>query len=306
MISICIPIYNFDVRELVETLSKQSDILKAPTEIILIDDCSDYNFKEINEESCSKYNYIKLEKNIGRAAIRNKFLDYASYGYLLYLDCDSVINRDDFLENYLSEIQKFSSAVVCGGRVYSNIKPNRNKMLRWVYGTKRESQPYHVRKLHPNKSFMTNNFIVKRNVFEMVKFDEKLSGYGHEDTLFGYELKKNKIIVSHIDNPILNGDIESNNEYLKKTNEGMANLASIFSFYGHNQDLINTIKLLGLYFNIKKFKRIISLTFFLFKPFVLFLLTKGYVNLYLFDYYKLGLLVENIQRRECSETKYVF
>ncbi|WP_318544866.1 glycosyltransferase family protein [Marixanthotalea marina] len=66
MISICIPIYNFDVTNLVETLSFQLKTLNIFSEIVLIDDASDVSFRELNEKICSEHHYIKLDKNINR------------------------------------------------------------------------------------------------------------------------------------------------------------------------------------------------------------------------------------------------
>jgi glycosyltransferase involved in cell wall biosynthesis len=47
-ISVCIPVYNFDVRELVFSLSKEIENHKLNAEIILIDDASSKDFITIN------------------------------------------------------------------------------------------------------------------------------------------------------------------------------------------------------------------------------------------------------------------
>ncbi len=71
-LSICIPVYNQEVRALVDALQKeiQSDALDA--EIILIDDASQEKYKNLNA-SLSVNQNIHLPKNIGRAAISNLF-----------------------------------------------------------------------------------------------------------------------------------------------------------------------------------------------------------------------------------------
>ena len=56
MISICIPIYNFDVRQLVISLHKQAQNLKVRSEIILIDDFSNEHYRNINSKVCKEYN----------------------------------------------------------------------------------------------------------------------------------------------------------------------------------------------------------------------------------------------------------
>lgn len=296
MLSICIPVYNYNVTSLVNELSKQAELTDKPYEIILIDDCSDKNFKEINK-SISKNNiYIELPENIGRSKIRNLFLKFAKYKYLLFLDCDIVVESTDFLSKYFNILGE-NPGVVCGGRIYNKSRPVREKMLRWKYGIFRESQSVSVRKKNPNKSFMTNNFLINREIFAKVKFDERITKYGHEDTLFGYSLKKENIPITHIDNPVVNMDLESNSEYLNKTKEGIINLIDIIEFTNYNKGLIDDITILRFYWKVRKSGKIINLFFILLKPLVVYLLSRGYVNLYLFDFYKLGIFIENKKQR---------
>jgi len=291
MISICIPVYNFDVTSLVGELSEQAKSLNKPYEIIVIDDCSDDKYKAINRIACENYIYIGLEENIGRSKIRNLFLRYSRYDYLLFIDCDSIIESSDFLLKYF-EIIKQNPSVVCGGRIYKKFRPVRDKMLRWKYGLLRESRPFDVRKKFPHKSFMTNNFLIGRKILAEIRFDERITKYGHEDTLFGYSLKKENILIDHIDNPVVNGDLENNTEYLNKTAEGIGNLVNIMEVTNFDEDLINFITILRIHSKVRKMGKIIKLSFIMFKPLIVFLLSKGFVNLYLFDFYKLGILIE--------------
>lgn len=291
MISICIPVYNFNITSLVNELSNQMNSLSIQCEIIVIDDCSQ-NFKPINKSVCEKHTYIELPQNVGRARIRNLFLKYAQYDYLLFLDCDALIKTPSFLSKYI-EIIKENPSVVCGGRIYDTSPPTREYRLRWKYGVLRESQPSSVRRQFPNRSFMTNNFLIKKGILEEIKFDERIAQYGHEDTLFGFALKQRNIIITHLDNPVTNGDVELNSEYLKKTREGIINLITILNFKEYDKDLMNDISILRFYNKVKKLRKLIRLSFVIFKPLITLLLTKGYINLYLFDYYKLGILIEN-------------
>lgn len=287
MISICIPIYNFDVRPLVEELSRQSKSLEASCEIILIDDNSEEKIKAINGPVCEKENYTELPQNVGRSKIRNLFLKHAQHPYLLFLDCDSIVENEHFLKNYI-DILSNQPKVVCGGRKYPSQKPDKNHLLRWKYGIQIESQPVEVRKASPNTSFMTNNFLIQSAVFKTIQFDERLTQYGHEDTLFGWALKQEGISVTHIDNPIINGEIETNKEYLEKTEKGIDNLVQIIKFRDDSDQLIQEIKLLQFHQKIKKVEGLVQVTFFLFGPLVKFLLTKGWVSLRCFNFYKLG------------------
>ena len=295
MISICIPVYNFDVVALVEELTQQAKKLNIPYEIILIDDCSTEAYRKINKEVCEKENYITLDKNIGRAKIRNLFLNYSTYNNLLFLDCDSLIISKDFLLKYIDSIIKNNDTIICGGRVYDKQSPGRNKMLRWKYGIKKESQPLAIRQISPNKSFMTNNFLIRRKTLDEIKFDERIIDYGHEDTLFGFRLKKRGIHIKHIDNPVLNKDIENNIEYLKKTEKGIINLIYILNYVDYNNDFIQDIKILNFYKKMTSMHLtgIFNILFSLLKPLFKFLLSHDFINLQIFDIYKLGILSQN-------------
>ena len=291
MLTICIPVYNFDVTPLVNELAKQAAALEPAPELVVIDDCSNQETKKINREVAHLGTYVELGQNVGRSKIRNLFLGYAQGDYLLFLDCDSLVGLPGFLANYL-ETTKTKPDVVYGGRIYDPTPPARERMLRWKYGTKRESQPVETRKKHPNKSFMTNNFLIRKEVFEKIKFDERITQYGHEDTLFGFALKKEGIQITHIDNPVVNGDIENNLEYLRKSNEGVQNLANLSQSPDFDRRLIHEIALLHFYTKSKNFSGLVYTSFWAVKPLIIWLLSKGYICLFLFDFYKLGMFIE--------------
>ncbi len=295
MISICIPVYNFKVDALVKELYAQTRHLGVPSEIILIDDGSEEIYREYNKKTCNYVKYIQLDKNIGWTAIRNLFLKYVAYDHLLFLDCDSLIIRDNFLAKYLSAIKEHPDGVICGGRVYDKNPPARNKRLRWKYGIKREGKSLETRQKKPDVSFMAFNFVISRKVFEKIHFDERVVEYGHEDTLFGFELKKGGIKIYHIDNVILNGHLETNDEYIQKTEKALGNLPFILQLSDNNKSLIEDVAVLRTYYKLYGIRKIIAAIFLIKKPFIKFLLSKGYVNLYLLDFYKLGILTEKFR-----------
>lgn len=252
MISICIPIYNFDVRPLVISLLAQSD---ETTEIILIDDASEDIYREKNSTLKEKkeVSYIELQKNTGRSKIRNLFLNYVKNDFLLFLDCDSQIIDNNYLENYKVHLNP-DIQLICGGRVYDKVCPSDSQKLRWVYGMTRESKSAGERILHPNKSFMTNNFLIRKDVLSENPFDERLTKYGHEDTLMGIELAKKGIFIRHIENPVLNNDVERNDVFMDKTEEALDNLIRIREFYEDPGRLEDQVTLLKAVKKVEKYK----------------------------------------------------
>lgn len=290
MISICIPIYNFDVSALITALKFQMEQTQLGCELLLIDDGSEEKFKGINRSYIADCQYIELENNVGRAKIRNLFLEYATQPYLLFLDCDAIIDSPNFLQNYLDQLP-LEPNIICGGRLYPKEKPDKNRMLRWNYGVQCESQPSAIRSLHPNKSFMTNNFLIEKELFASVPFEERLTQYGHEDTLFGYELSKRNISILHIENPVINGDIETNEDFLKKTEAGIQNLIQILIFTNYDPKIINSIRLLKTYQRVKILKPILKPIFSLINPILRNNLIKKGNSVMLFNLYKLGFIL---------------
>lgn len=294
MLSICIPIYNFDMNRLVSGLAKEILDVNSPVEIVLIDDSSDPFFIEKNEAICSRHTYIKLNDNVGRSRIRNLFLDYVSYEYMLFLDCDAIIISDDFVKNYIDVIRSIKPSVACGGRVYPARCPSLKQSLSWKYGVGRESKSVEERSVRPNHSFMTNNFLIDKTTLTLLPFDESLVNYGHEDTLMGYQLFSNGIHILHIDNPILNGDIEFNKEFLLKTHYGLDNLVVIHNKIAEGSDFSDFVHLLNFYDKLEPrwYSIFIYILFVVTKPLVYTLLLFGLVHLSLFDFYKLGIFME--------------
>lgn len=296
-ISVCIPVYNFDVRELVFSLSKEIENHKLNAEIILIDDASNKDFVTINKSLKSSVNqFIFLKKNIGRSSIRNLFLNYTSGDFLLFLDCDAKIISEDFIKNYINFItENANSTVIFGGRIPNDSVPHRKYILRWNYSKFRESQHVETRKKNPYLSFQSNNFLIERQLFETHKFNEELKQYGYEDLIFSLQLKEKNIHINHIENVITNVDLETNLNYLTKSEEAAKNLSFLYKSRNY-KDLISEIKLIKFYKILKKYRldKIFSLFFRINKFFLKYIIIHKNVSLKFLDIYKLGIFIENI------------
>jgi len=294
MLSILIPVYNFDCSGLVHELNRQCKEMQYDYEIILVDDNSLPSIREMNRllGQVISIQYIQLEKNIGRSKIRNFLQSKALGDYLLFLDCDSGICTKSFIKDYIDNCK--GEIVVCGGRVYSEKKPeNENKLLHWKYGTQKESQKLESRQKNPYRSFMTNNFLISKSVFRQLSFDEQITGYGHEDSLFGIELENLNIKILHIENPVIHLDIESSEIFLKKNVEAIKNLIQIEKKYPELH-IENKIKLLASFHRLKKL-RIIFIYRSLFSIFGKFLernLFGKYPNMLIFSLFKLGIYIQ--------------
>lgn len=293
MLSICIPVYNNDVSQLLRDLRREindkQNEKQLPVEIILIDDASykpwRSQYGDLGDEQST---IILLEKNTGRAAIRNLFLQHAKYDYLLFLDGDSMIMNSGFISYYLACIRQ-KLEVVCGGREYPGRSPRKEFDLHWKYGKMRESKPADKRKLDPHRSFMSHNFLIRKEIFQAIHFNEKIRDYGHEDTLLGFELMMAGVNIDHIDNPVLHVELSTNDEYLLKTKTAIGNLIAILNSLHNNPEFINYVSLTRTYFRLRKYgvHLLLRLSAPLFIPMLSWKLRKDLIALWYLDLYKL-------------------
>ena len=232
--------------------------------------------------------FIFLEKNIGRSAIRNLFLKYASGDFLLFLDCDAKIISENFLQNYLHFIKENQDAKV----IFGGFEVEKGELtLRKKYSLEREIIPLEERKLAPYSSFRGINFLVKKEILQQFPFDENLKTYGYEDLIFSKKLEQKKVFIHQIENPVLHSDEETTDIFLSKTKIAIQNLRKI---HKNNPDFVEDMKLIKVYQKIKD-KRLLSVYKNFFKISKLFLINKLHQenpNLRYFDLYKLGLFIE--------------
>ena len=225
MLSILIPIYRQDARELVASLHQQALDVHCPVEIVCIDDGSPESYRRVNRDLCALplVRYEELSHNLGRAAIRNRLAKVAHYPFLLFIDADAGVLRRDFLPRYVQAMRP--GRVLVGGTAYDQHPPkDRSRYLRWHYGRRREARPLKQRVSYPWAHFSTFQFVIPKDIQARFPFDEHLIGYGHEDTLFGLQLEQAGVEVVHIDNPLEHLGIDTAKAFLEKTDQGVDNL----------------------------------------------------------------------------------
>ncbi|MWB96517.1 glycosyltransferase [Flavobacterium sp. GA093] len=287
MLSILIPVYDYDVLALVETLHYQCTQSKIVFEIIVLDDASTLFASEnqrINE--LSKSTFIVLENNIGRSAIRNLLAQKANFENLLFLDADTIPVHNNFISNYISQINN-DEKIVYGGILYQTEKPSKEQLLRWVYGKEREALNVYIRNKNPYISFLTLNFLISKNIFSKVVFNENIPNFRHEDTLFSYELMLQKVKIIHIENPVYHLGIESSETFLTKSEEAVVGLKNLVDSGLISKDYV---KLSHYYFILKKYRLlpIVRFCFKISKPLFQKQILSKKPSLLLFDLYRLG------------------
>lgn len=228
MLSILIPIYNYNAYPLVLELHKQCIDCGIDFEIIVIDDASTQHISENNSvQFLTNCSFVELPENIGRSKIRNLLASKANYDWLLFMDSDNFPAKPDFISKYIKKMFSSEKKVFFGGVKYLEEKPESEKLLRWEFGHKREAIALSERIKNPYKTAFVFNFLIKKSVFESVLFNEGISEYGYEDFAFIHTLKNKNIEIQHIENPAYHLNSETSTLFLSKTKTAMKMLLYI-------------------------------------------------------------------------------
>ena len=289
MLSVLVPIYNYNVYPLVSELHKQCTDCGIAFEILCQDDASHSSVNAINEKvnALTNCSFISLKKNLAHRENRNSLAAQAQFNYLLFIDGDSIIIDDNFIKKHIDNLLDFD--VVYGGRLHPEKCPSDNQKLRWKYGKFIEDKSAANRKKTPFQSLLFNNTVIKKACFNKVKFDTDIKKYGHDDTQLAYQLSLLHSKVNHIENPVVHGDIDTNLVYLNKTKESLENLKSL---YEEEKIDLEFVRMIQLYHFLKntKITFIISKIHTFFEKQVVQNLTGKNPNLLLFNWFRVGYL----------------
>lgn len=289
MLSILVPIYNYNVYPLVLELHKQCRECGINFEILCQDDASRSTLNALNENvnALSNCSFISLKENLAHRENRNSLAKQAKYDFLLFVDGDSIIIHPDYIRKYFVNLNGFD--VVYGGRLHPEQCPSDNQKLRWKYGKFIEDKSAENRNKNPYQSLLFNNTVIKKECFDQVKFDKNLKKYGHDDTQLSYQLSVLQAKVNHIENPVEHGDIDKNMDYLNKTKESLENLLLL---YQEEKIDIKFVRMLQLYhfFNKTGAALVISKIYGLFEKSLLKNLTGNNPTLIQFNLFRVGYL----------------
>jgi glycosyltransferase involved in cell wall biosynthesis len=303
-ISLLIPVLNYDIIALVHSMKTALREVPEFFEILIGDDGSSPEYAE-------KYHSLETEnvrvvssgKNIGRAAIRNKLAMEAKGDYLLFIDADVMMpgTAEAFITQWIPVARE--AKVICGGVIYHESPPgDPDKILRWKYGRHREQKSAAERNKNPHAGFSTFNVLIEKSVFSKIRFNEELKQYGHEDTLFGYQLNKAGIKILHVDNGLLHEGLETNKEYLVKTKLGIENLSKLYDKVTDKPTFCETVLLLKIYNKIRYFgfSRILAALFIKYRDRMEIRLDSSKISLLLFGFYKISMFCtyREIHRRK--------
>lgn len=284
-ISVLIPTFNQPCLELVSQLQTQLEQAAVPYEIIVADDGStnertvEANLGIATLVHCQ---YIIRKENAGRAVIRNFLAQEAQYDLLLFIDSDMSLVDDQYIRRYLAA--DCDSVLDGGVRIVGDEDEWRGN-LRYLY--EKAEEPHHTapeRQRTPYQHLHTANLLIRRELMLKYPFDERFRHYGYEDVLLGKTLRRHRVAIKHIDNPLGFSTFETNADFVAKTEEGLRTL------YEFREDLRGYSRLLTLVsgIHIPLVKSMIRWMHRLAGPAVRRNLCSTHPRLFLFKLYKLG------------------
>lgn len=277
MLSILIPVYGYNALLLVNELVKQCQTCGINFEILCQDDASNSKENIQNQEinSISSCSFFINQTNLGRGKNINSLALKAKYDWLLILDCDTFPVENNFIQNYITTISEEKN-IFFGGIIYEDKEPEKDQILRWFYGQKRETS-----------ALLTSNLLIKKTIFLQFPFDKSIVKYGYEDLAFFSVLKKNHFEIISIKNPTFHLDLETSAIFLNKTKTALENLVFL---YNTNKIEASDSKIIKAFELLKKLKLVRFSTFIFHRNKTKIeenLLSKK-PSLFLFDLYKLG------------------
>lgn len=187
LVSVITPTYNCAnfIGETIESVQEQT---YHQWEMIIVDDCSTDNTKEIVEKYIKEDNRIKyfcLENNSGTAVARNKAMELANGEYIAFLDSDDIW-LEEKLKKQLEFMKGHEIAFSCTS--YEQIDES-GKTLNKIIKT--------VPKANYNRVLLDcpiGNSTVMYNVEKMGKFEVPNIRKRNDDALWLQMLKKEKYI----------------------------------------------------------------------------------------------------------------
>lgn len=285
MLSVLIPVYNWDVRNLVNALHRQCVAANIEFEILAVDDFStDLKLKNANSTiQLPHFQLIGLQENVGNAEARNILARTAKYNWLLFLDADMMPFHEHFVELYLEQIKENDFDIMSGGILYEN-EVSTEFRLKWLHGKKTEEQ---IPGKDPYLEIRGNNFLVRKEIFLQNPFGGLPENYGYVDTHFGLKLKASKARVKIINNPCVHLGLETNERFVEKHKKAVRNA---FWMMNHQPEMAENLKIIRTYKMIKRLglKSPIGYLFKKFEKNLLRNLHSENPSLFQFQLYKLG------------------
>lgn len=210
-ISVIIPTYN---RESLITRSIKSVLNQTYTniEVIVVDDCSTDNTEKVIKKIRDKrLKYIKLEENRGACHARNVGIENATGDYIAFQDSDDVFHKNKLEKQLNNLIKNNSDFDFCKLNIFvHNIK--------WHLPDKEQdkilNEDTFLYELCKGNFISTQTILAKKEVFNDIKFDERLPRFQDYDLVLRVA---NKFKISYTKQSLV--DVYRQNDSISTSHE---------------------------------------------------------------------------------------
>ena len=231
-LSVLIPFFQYDPTALIERL----DAGGAAVEIIALDDGSGDpalagRVARAVRALATPARLVLLERNVGRAAGRNRLAAEARGRWLLFLDADMLPDAPDFLRRWLEVVEAHAPAVAFGGFSVTQAPVRRVHSVHRAMALRSECLSAAQRRRAPAKYVFSSNLLIRRDVFDAEPFDPAFVGWGWEDVEWGLRVSRRWPIL-HVDNPATHLGLGSAREMAAKFEQSAANFARVVRAHG--------------------------------------------------------------------------
>jgi glycosyltransferase involved in cell wall biosynthesis len=229
-ISICVPVYKTDASALVAGLSYCSG--SALAELVVYDDGSGSpellaQLEAAADAAAMPVRVVSADRNLGRAAARNRAIAHARAKWILLLDADMWPDSTAFIQTYVAASEAAGRpALIVGGYSLMQASEERKFRLHRWQALESECAPSWERRQAPGRYVFTSNVLAHRRVLETCAFDEGFAGWGWEDTDWGLRCEK-AFPVLHIDNTATHLGLDDAKTLMGKYARSGANFARL-------------------------------------------------------------------------------
>lgn len=205
-ISVIIPSYNTSAAYLINLYQSLLDQTYSKFEVIIVDDCSQYDFYNLIKDH--RFKIIRKEKNSGPASARNLGVENALSNHLFFTDSDCVLEKTT-LHEVANNLNKYDIVV---GNTITDIRSKFGKAVAFLGfpggGSIGFDRVWTVDESGYTKSISSCNLAITKDALNYIgRFDDSIPIAGGEDTILaaqaikkGYKIKyQPSQIVYHVE-----------------------------------------------------------------------------------------------------------
>ncbi len=253
LLSILIPFYKDDPRELLSSLMAQITA-HSVVEICLYDDGSGDPALEQSvavdvQRAPGQVKLMSASVNHGRSFARNALKQEALADWVLFLDADMRPVTDHFIADYLSAIQNAQADIIFGGFEVPKTAQNPEQELHRAFSETSDCLTLEARALRGPQYVCSSNLCVHKSVLDAEPFDPEFTGWGWEDSEWAARAGATFTLL-HADIPALHLGLETTDTLLTRFKDSGQNY---LRFTKKHPELAKT---LTLYKAVQKLKRV--------------------------------------------------